>query len=124
MDERERALLKGLVQLVWADGELAEAESVALGQLLVELGCSPAEIQEVGRMLVQPPELADLRQELRDSQSREDVMRLLLAMSMADGRVDPSELGFLDRLAGHLEIPPSTMEALKAQVFQSESEEA
>ena len=75
-------------------------------------------------MLVQPPDLADLRLELPDSQSREEVMRLLLAMSMADGRVDPSELRFLDRLAGHLEIPFSTLEALKAEVFGSDSEEA
>ena len=118
MEQRERALLKGLVQLIWADGEVSEQERLMLGGILSELGVTTAEIEEVGRMMVAPPSLEDLREQIPDTESRHEIMKLLVAMSMADGQVDTTELRFLDRLAAHLEIPPDVMEDLKEQTIQ------
>ncbi len=118
MEQRERALLKGLVQLIWADGEVSEQERLMLGGILSELGVTTAEIEEVGRMMIAPPSLEDLRDQIPDTESRHEIMKLLVAMSMADGQVDTTELRFLDRLAAHLEIPPEVMEELKEQTVQ------
>lgn len=118
MEQRERALLKGLVQLIWADGEVSEQERLMLGGILSELGVTTAEIEEVGRMMIAPPSLEDLRDQIPDTESRHEIMKLLVAMSMADGQVDTTELRFLDRLAAHLEISPEVMEELKEQTIQ------
>ncbi len=124
MEHRERALLKGLVQLIWADGEVSEGERLMLGGILSELGSSAAEIEEVGRMMVEPPSLDDLREKVPDVESRREIMKLLLAMSMADGRVDTTEIRFLDRLAEHLEISSAELEALKEEAIQVMGREA
>jgi uncharacterized membrane protein YebE (DUF533 family) len=124
MEHRERALLKGLVQLIWADGEVSEEERLMLGGILSELGSSAAEIEEVGRMMVEPPSLDDLREKVPDAGSRREIMKLLLAMSMADGRVETTEIRFLDRLAEHLEIPSAELEALKEEAIQVMGREA
>ncbi len=124
MEHRERALLKGLVQLIWADGEVSEEERLMLGGILTELGSSAAEIEEVGRMMVEPPSLDDLREKVPDAGSRREIMKLLLAMSMADGRVETTEIRFLDRLAEHLEIPSAELEALKEEAIQVMGREA
>ncbi len=89
-----------------------------LGGILSELGVTTAEIEEVGRMMIAPPSLEDLRDQIPDTESRHEIMKLLVAMSMADGQVDTTELRFLDRLAAHLEIPPEVMEELKEQTVQ------
>jgi len=124
MENRERALLKGLVQLIWADGEVSEEERLMLGGILSELGSSAAEIEEVGRMMVEPPSLDDLREKVPDAESRREIMKLLLAMSMADGRVDTTEIRFLDRLADHLEISSAELEVLKEEALQVMGREA
>ncbi len=118
MENRERALLKGLVQLIWADGEVSEEERLMLGGILSELGSSAAEIEEVGRMMVEPPSLEDLREKVPDEESRREIMKLLVAMAMADGRVETSEIRFLDRLAERLEIPSAELETLKEQTLR------
>lgn len=124
MDQRERALLKGLVQVIWADGEVSDEEREMLGGILSELGSSSAEIEEVGRMMTAPPDIGNLREQIPDMESRQEIMKLLLAMSMADGRVDTSEIRFLNKVAEHLEIPHATLDHLKEQTLQVMQEEA
>lgn len=123
MDQRERALLKGLVQVIWADGEVSEEEREMLGGILTELGSSTAEIEEVGRMMTAPPDIGNLREQIPDMESRQEIMKLLLAMSMADGRVDTSEIRFLNKVAEHLEIAHDTLDRLKEQTLQVMQEE-
>ena len=123
MEQRERALLKGLVSIIWADGEVSEPERVMLGGILSELGITSAEIEEVGRMMTSPPNLDDLRELIPDMESREEIMKLLVAMSLADGRVDTAEIRFLDRVAAQLEISPENLEILKEQTMQLLQEE-
>lgn len=124
MDQRERALLKGLVQVIWADGEVSDEEREMLGGILSELGSSTAEIEEVGRMMTAPPDIGNLREQIPDMESRQEIMKLLLAMSMADGRVDTSEIRFLNKVAEHLEIANDMLDHLKEQTLQVMQEEA
>lgn len=75
-------------------------------------------------MMVEPPSLDDLREKVPDAGSRREIMKLLLAMSMADGRVETTEIRFLDRLAEHLEISSAELEALKEEAIQVMGQEA
>lgn len=123
MDQRERALLKGLVQVIWADGEVSDEEREMLGGILSELGSSTAEIEEVGRMMTAPPDIGNLREQIPDMESRHEIMKLLIAMSMADGRVDTSEIRFLNKVAEHLQISNEILDSLKEQTLEVMQEE-
>lgn len=122
MDDTERLLMKGLVQVIWADGEVDEKEREMLGGILARLGCSVEEIREVAAMMMSDEARApkDFQEKLPgDKASRAEIMRVMLAMALADGRVDVSEVRFLDRMAQHLGIDPATLEELKRDTLSS-----
>lgn len=119
MDEKERALVKTLVKAMWADGEMAATEREMLGGILSELGASSEEVMEVGKMMQKPPDLEGIREQVPDYESRCDIMKFVLAMALADGRVNVSELQFLNKMAKTLEIKPEDMEGLKEDTLRT-----
>ncbi len=119
MDDKERALVKTLVKAIWADGEMAGSEREMLGGILSQLGASSEEVLEVGKMLQQPPDLDDIREQVPDYEHRCDIMKFILAMALADGRVNVSELQFLNKMAKTLEIKSEDMEALKDETLKT-----
>ncbi|MEW6277915.1 MAG: DUF533 domain-containing protein [Candidatus Eremiobacterota bacterium] len=118
MQDKEKALVRSLVRIIWADGEIAAEEREFLGAVLAQLGASPDEVLEVGKMLQEPPDLDDLREKVPDQESRREIMRVLLAMALADGRVDLGELRFLNKMAAILEISDKEMESLKEETLK------
>ncbi|GMU57094.1 MAG: hypothetical protein AMXMBFR33_62400 [Candidatus Xenobia bacterium] len=119
MDDNEKALVKTLVKAIWADGEMAAEEREMLGGILAQLGASPEEVMEVGAMLQKPPELDDLREQVPDYDARCDILKVVLAMSLADGRVNVSELRFLNKMAQTLEIKDADFAALKEETLKT-----
>ncbi len=119
MDDNEKALVKTLVKAMWADGEMAAEEREMLGGILAQLGASPEEVMEVGAMLQNPPDLDDLREQVPDYGARCDIMKLVLAISLADGRVNVSELRFLNKMAQTLEIKDADFAALKEETLKA-----
>lgn len=115
MEQAQRALLRALVQVIWADGEMSDAEREMLGAVLATLGSSQEEVEEVGRMLKEPPRMGDLLAEVPDPQTREEILKLLIAMALADGRIDSAELSLLDRVASQLELTREDLERLRAE---------
>nr|MCR5662764.1 TerB family tellurite resistance protein [bacterium] len=84
MQEKDIAVIKGLIQVMWADGELAEAEREMLGSILVNMGCSAEELQEIAGMMKEPPSVDSLLKDLPDKESRRDVIKIVYAMALAD----------------------------------------
>lgn len=123
MTNTEEALLKGLVHLIWADGEVSDDERELLGGVLIVLGLSEEEIEKVGHMMTAPPALGDLKASVPDQNSRIEIMKVLIAAAFADGNVHKKELRFLDKMAIHLDITHAELEALKAST-QAAVEEA
>ncbi len=119
MDETDRALLKSLVHVIWADGEVNEDERRLLGGVLTQLGCGPDEIKEVAEMMTNPPAVDNIREMVPDYEARKEIMKVLLAMALADGQVDVKELRFLKRMANHLEISQGDLEALKKETVEA-----
>lgn len=118
MQNSEKALLKSLVHVIWADGEVTDDERRLLGGVLTQLDLDEAAIKEVADMMAQPPSIEDLKSSVKDPETRREVMKVLLAMSMADGKVEISELRFLNKLARQLEISDADLESLKEETLQ------
>lgn len=104
MNDQERGIVKGLVQVIWADGTVDDHERELLGGLLASMGLSHEEIGEVGTMMVEAPEMPDLTQSFPDEESRRGVMTLLLEMANADGHIGEAEQRVLLSMARHLGI--------------------
>ena len=116
MQEKDIAVIKGLIQVMWADGELAEAEREMLGSILVNMGCSPEELQEIAGMLKEPPSVDTLLKDLPDKESRRDVIKIVYAMALADDDYADSEDAFIKKLAAKLKISPKELEELKEEM--------
>ena len=120
----EQALLKGLVHVIWADGEVTEDERELLGNVLVQLGSSEAQVREVAEMMVAPPDLGDLKAAVPDHGSRLELMKVLLVMAHADGNIDVTELHFLEKMARELGISPEEMESMIAETDEAMADES
>lgn len=117
MNDKNIALFKGLVHVMWADGEIVEAEREMLGRILTEMGCSSEEIVEIAGMMKNPPKIDDIKQSLPDEAARDEVMRIVMAMSMSDGNVAGAETSFIKKLANHLDISDARLAELNDQVI-------
>lgn len=117
MQEAEKALLKSLVHVIWADGEVNEDERRLLGGVLNQLDLDDKALTEVASMMARPPDLANLRESVKDNESRREIMKVLLAMAMADGKVEISELRFLNKIARQLELSDQELENLKNETI-------
>lgn len=117
MQASYREVIKGLIQIVWADGDVDDRERVILGQMLSELGLSQKDLAEVGKMMQEAPELPDLSG-IRDESDaeREDLMRVMLALAMSKGHLNPPELRYINAVARQLDVSPEKLEALKKEV--------
>lgn len=117
MQASYREVIKGLVQIVWADGDVDDRERVILGQMLTELGLSQKDLVEVGKMMQEAPELPDLSAIVKSSQAeKEDLMRVMLALAMSKGHLNPPELRYISAVAKQLEVSGEQLEALKKEV--------
>ncbi len=117
MNASHREIIKGLIQIVWADGTVDDRERILLGQMLTELGLTGKDLAEVGKMMQEAPELPDLGAILKSAtEDKEDLMRVLLALSMSRGSLNAPELRYVKAVAHRLEIDEERMESLKAEV--------
>ena len=117
MDASHREIIKGLIQIVWADGTVDDRERILLGHMLTELGLSDKDLVEVGKMMQEAPELPDLGAILKSpTEDKEDLMRVLLALSMSRGSLNAPELRYIQAVAHRLEIDDERMEVLKSEV--------
>jgi uncharacterized tellurite resistance protein B-like protein len=119
MTSTEKALLQGLVHVIWADGEASEEERHLLGGVLTQLGMGQEQLAEVAKMMVEPPDLTNLKESVPDHEARLEMMKVMLAMALADGKVEVSELRFLNRMSKHLEISNEEMETLKRETMEA-----
>lgn len=117
MNASHRETIKGLIQIVWADGTVDDRERIILGQMLAELGLGQKDLQEVGKMMQEAPEPPDLEAILGGNQEeKEDLMKVLLALGMSKGHLNPPELRYINAVANRLGMEAERLEELKAEV--------
>ncbi|MGE0491688.1 MAG: TerB family tellurite resistance protein [Vulcanimicrobiota bacterium] len=119
MDEQDRLILRSLVQMMWADGEVNERERDLLGKMLVELGVTEGDIKDVAAMLTHPESLdvEALRGRIPEVEERLAVVKAMLAMAMADGVLELSETRLMSRLSDVLELSDQQMEEACSDVL-------
>lgn len=112
-----RETIKGLIQIVWADGAVDDRERVILGQMLAELGLSTKDLTEVGKMMQEAPEPPDLDAILEGGpEEKTDLMKVLLALAMSKGHLNPPELRYISAVASRLGIDGAELDLLKSEV--------
>lgn len=117
MNAQEREILKTLIQIVWADGQVDDRERDILGKMLVELDLTPKDIAEVGHMMTEAPEAPKLAEVLSKSPAeRRDVMKIAMAMAMDNGHLNPPEMRYVQAIASKLEIDKDEVEKIRLEV--------
>lgn len=112
-----REIIKGLIQIVWADGTVDDREREILGKMLVELDLTQEDLEEVGQMMTEAPTNLDLDTVLAQGQEEKgDLMKVLLALAMSRGHLNPPELRYIQAVSTRLEISKEELEQLKDEV--------
>lgn len=120
MDDREKEIVKALIQMAWADGRWTPDEEALVGLILARIGLAPDEIESLKTEYSTPSELAALERVIPDKPKRINAMRLLLAVAYVDLDVPDEEALYLAKMAAKLNISPSELEGLMQETVRKE----
>ena len=113
MTEQDQILLKTLVAMAWADGQIAPGETEWIEQVFDQLQVDE-DLKE--RLLSSPqalPSGEELRRVLETPQDREDLLRILTTLSLADGTTCSREMSMLGDLARRLGVDAALLEEIR-----------
>ena len=117
MEPAEREIIKTLIQIVWADGQVDDRERDILGKMLAQLDLSHEDLREVGQMMTEAPESPELAAVLSKSKAeRRDAMKVMMAMAMANGHLNPPEMRYVQATASKLDISREELEEIRLEV--------
>jgi uncharacterized tellurite resistance protein B-like protein len=102
----DRALLRSLIAVAWADGKVAEEETALIGSLIDSFGADEAEAAEFRAFSAEQRTLEDLPLGDLDPGSRRRLLQLAVLVSYVDGVQDERELALIHGLADSLGISP------------------
>lgn len=120
MTPNEMNLLKSLVVVAWADGKLEDGEFGVIDGLLCSFGANDQEEEEIISYAKTPRRLEDdLEVSGLSPGDRELLMTNATLLTLVDGDLSQSELSFLNRLAGMLEVSKDEFEAILSSVRES-----
>jgi len=101
----DRALLRSLIAVAWADGKIAEEETALIDSLIESFGATEEEAVEFHAFASEKRTLDDVPLQDLDEGSRRRLLQLAVLVSYVDGSQDETEHARIDDLAGRLEIP-------------------
>lgn len=123
MKNQNRAIIKSLAEMAWADGEVTEEERALLFTVCLQMGATEEEMEELREVLGQSQAVQNdgesLEQALPDKASRLSVMRVLLTMSFVDGALDFAEFHVIERKARELGIDSDELEQLRQEAVEA-----
>jgi prepilin-type processing-associated H-X9-DG protein len=118
MQAQNRAVVKGLVSVAWADGHVTTEETEVLEALLEAFHALPSEAIEVRKFATTPRSLADVPIADLGFAARRQLLQHAVLLSYVDGKQDEKEKELLSQLITLLEIPP-----VEARDLMRESED-
>lgn len=123
MEHQRKEIMKSLAGIAWADGEVTDNERALLFTVCLQMGASEEEVEELQEVLGKPQNaptsLEDLKSVLPDKQSRLNVMRVLLTMSMMDGVLSFSEFELIEKTSAELGIDSEELETLRHDAIKA-----
>lgn len=119
MDHSSLQIVKSLVKMAWADGNISPEERSLLTKVLAEAGADPGDVSELDKLLSEGAtgepvsfDASDL-----DEEKRLGVMRALLIMSFMDGHVSFAEFTQIEKMQKELGISDEQLEVLRGEAI-------
>ena len=114
MHEQDRAILKSLVSVAWADGRVSEEETEILEALLQSFEATKEESAEIREYAKTPRTLGDIPLTELSSDDRRMLLQHAVLLTFIDGAQAPQEKKMLDELCEKLRIPAEEVASLMA----------
>ncbi len=105
MHDQDRAILKSLVSVAWADGRVSSEETEVLEALLQAFGATAEESAELREYAKTPRALADIPLSDLSADDRRLLLQHAVLITFIDGRQSPEEQSLLADLCTKLRIP-------------------
>jgi tellurite resistance protein len=118
MHQQDLAILKGLVAVAWADGQVVAEESEILTSLLDAFGATPTERREIQLFAKHSRTLEDVPIHELSNDDRRVLLQHAVLLSFVDGKMHEHERKLIDDLCETLRIP-----SLEAKGIVSAAEE-
>jgi tellurite resistance protein len=118
MHPQDLAIVKGLVAVAWADGQVVAEESEILKSLLDAFGATPTERREIQLFARTARTLADVPIHELSHDDRRVLLQHAVLLSFVDGKQHEHEKKLIDDLCETLHIP-----GLEAKGIVSAAEE-
>ena len=112
MYEQDRAILRSLVSVAWADGSFEEREKQMLDALIESFGATTEEADEIRAYSTEKRSLDDIPLTDLSADDRRVLLNHAVVLSWVDGSQDESEKAFLTQLAAKLHIPDDEAKAI------------
>jgi len=105
MHEQDLAIVKGLVSVAWADGQVAAEEQQIIESILDAYQATPTERRQIALFASQPRTLADVPIHDLSHDDRRVLLQHAVLVSFVDGAQHEKEKALLDELCEVLRIP-------------------
>src|SRR5689334_21101222 len=114
MHEQDRAILKALVSVAWADGKVSTEETEVLEALFQAFEATPEEQAELREYAGVPRSLDDIPLSDLSGDDRRILLQHAVLITFIDGQQAPEEKVFLGKLCDKLRIPADEARGLLA----------
>jgi tellurite resistance protein len=104
MHEQDRAMLKSLIAVAWADGRFAAEEKEMLEALISAFNASEIEAEEMRRYATNPRSIDDVPITELSADDRRTLLNHAVVLTFIDGQQSDSEKELLGKLADRLRI--------------------
>lgn len=113
MHEENKAILKSLVPVAWADGRFADQEKEVLDALLEAFGATEEEAAELRQYAATPRSVEDIPITELSFDDRRVLLQHAVFLSFADGDPSDPETQLIDAMVEKLRIPAEEATALR-----------
>jgi tellurite resistance protein len=114
MHEQDRAILKSLVSVAWADGRVADEETEVLEALYQAFEATSDEVTELREYAKTPRTLEDIPLTELSADDRRQLLQHAVLLTFIDGEQAPEEKKLLGELCEKLRIPAEEVGGLMA----------
>lgn len=114
MHEQDKAIIKSLISIAWADGTVAAEETEVIEALLQAFGASETEAEELREYARTPRSIDEIPLTDLSADDRRVVLQHAVFLSFVDGEQSASEKDAIHRLAAKLRIPEDEAASLRA----------
>jgi len=112
MHEEDKAIVKSLVSVAWADGKVTFEETEVLEALLQAFDATPEEAVEIREYAKQKRSIDDIPLTDLSAEDRRALLQHAVLLTFIDGEQAPEEKVLLEQLCAKLRISPEEAPAL------------